>query len=191
MTSRRRPRYPAPATLIALLAPALAATPARLYAGISAGAGPTDSWLGGGTARLTLGRGALAGEVGGRESLASADPRLVGGLFFGLRWRPPPPVYLRLGFAHHHETPLDVVRDQPVGAVFGTARGIVHRSGLELGAGLDFDLPGGPWLPQALADRVGLCVDLSSTWLPATAGPPVYLGVDVAWRVALGREAPP
>lgn len=124
--------------MIALLAATLARAeaPVHLIAGASATVGPPS--LGAGT----LGRIAFTPfktvgfEAGAREMVATRDTRLLGSVFFGLRGITTPASWIRAGFAHHHETPWDVVKDDPVGAIAGIAPDIIHRSGAEVGFGV-------------------------------------------------------
>ena len=118
-----------------------------------------------------------------REGLYTQDARSAGTLFFGARWTPDSPFSLRLGFAHHHEVPWTTLLEHPVWAAAGTAPGIRHRSGVELGAGWRAPLDA-LWEPG----RLGLGVEASVAWLPDSGGPQVYGFLDLLLTLDLGRR---
>ena len=132
-----------------------------------------------GRALLQLPR--VAGDFGVREGLYTDDLRSVGALFFGLRWTPAHPLSARLGFAHHHEVPDEVLFDTPVGAVAGTAEGIRHRSGAELGLGWHLPIDA-VWEPG----RLGAQVELSAAVLGDDQGPRAYGFVDLLFTLDAG-----
>lgn len=66
------------------------------------------------------------------------------------RWHP----FLALGFAHHHESAWEHISTDPVPAIIGLSEhGVHHRSGLETGAGVTYDLPARKGLP--IGGRLG------------------------------------
>jgi len=144
-------------------------------AGVGVGAGGHV----GGRALLQLGR--LAGDFGVREGLYRADFRSVGALFFGARYTPASPWSARVGFAHHHEVADEVLFETPVGAVAGTAPGIRHRSGVEVGGGRHW-VVSGPWEDG----RVGVQLEGAAAWLADPRGPSVYGFVDLLLTVDAG-----
>ena len=94
--------------------------------------------------------------------------------------------YGRLGFAHSHETPAAVLEAEPFGAILGTAEGIRHRSGVELGAGLSLANP--VPVPFGIAqDRSRLGLDLSAAWMGDPTGPPLYLYLEMTGSLDVGR----
>ena len=56
--------------------------------------------------------------------------------------------YLGAGFAHNHETPFDKYLEEPVGAMMGNSRWIIHRTGVAAEIGYDFKgmIRGNHWL---------------------------------------------
>lgn len=180
-----------------LLSAALSTTPAqaaapprllRLAGGLGAGGAPAAPAYaegvssGGhvlGRAQLQVGR--WAGDLAVREGLYAGDLRSVGSLFAGVRLRVgDSPWSLRGGFAHHHEVADEVLVADPVAAVAGTAEGIRHRSGLEVGAAWRAPLPFGE------PDRFGVSVEPGVAWLPDDGGPVVYGFLDVVFTVDVG-----
>lgn len=148
------------------------------------GGSPAGTGLGagghvGGRALLQL--GSFAGDFGVREGLYRADLRSVGALFFGARYTPATPWSARVGFAHHHEVADEVLFDSPVGALAGTAPGIRHRSGIEVGGGRHWVVPG-PWEDG----RVGAQLEVAAAWLADPRGPAVYGFVDLLVTVDAG-----
>ncbi len=130
---------------------------------------------------ITFHRDRVAFDAAARELYATEDSRILGALFFGARFTPAGAAHLRLGFAHNHETPLDVFAANPIGATFGSAEGIRHRSGVELGAGSS--LPIG----TMFGDRMALEVDLGLSWLPGDQGPPLYALLSLGGSIGVGK----
>lgn len=103
-----------------------------------------------------------------REGYWADKARFLGQIGFAPRWRASRAIDAWLGFVHHHETPLDVATDDPVGAIGGTAGGIHHRSGADVGISYGF-----PLIEPANATPVGR-FDLSASVFGDDAGPHVY-----------------
>ena len=187
--------------LLWILLPAAQADPYffRLHGGLSGLAGPNPEAasgyhagdaaepfvadgpsLGGGVlGRVTVHGERFAFDTSAREILSQEDTRLVGALFIGARYTPPSPLHLRLGFAHNHETPIDVFRAAPVASVFGTAEGIRHRSGIEVGVGASTGV-GEAWsFLGPLHERLGFEADLGVAWIPDHQGPHTYVYLDL------------
>jgi hypothetical protein len=178
----------------------------RLHGGLSGLAGPNPgaqsgyhgtssaepftadgpSFGGGLLGRVTVHGERFAFDTQAREILSVQDTRLVGALFIGGRYTPESPLHLRLGFAHNHETPIDVFLDTPGAAVFGTADGIRHRSGVELGVGASTGLSEQWGFLGALRERMGFEADLSLAWLPDHKGPHTYVYLDLTGSIGLG-----
>jgi hypothetical protein len=172
---------------------------ARLYGGLSGLSAPPGGSPESEASVQPLGAGVLgrvtiptsfsstAIDLQAREVWEGSDPRLVGALFFGARLDPGWPVHVRLGFAHNHEIPAAVLQVQPVLAVLGSAEGIRHRSGLEvgIGRGVTWTLP--QPLPLGLHERLGAEINLSGAWFPDPQGPSAYVFLDVAMSVGVGK----
>jgi hypothetical protein len=164
------------------------AYPATLQGGLIVGAtlgaqgsgGPAA--LGGGRLLVHLGESASL-DLAGAEGYAAGPGRQVGAIGVGARAWLGGPVYVRGGFLHHHEVPWASFRDEPARAVAGVGDAIVHRSGAEVGAGAALDLE--RWDPRLA--RLGLGLDLSLGWLPATEGPPIAVGAGAGLLVHAGR----
>jgi hypothetical protein len=135
--------------------------------------------------RVTVHGERAAFEAAAREGLLTEDARLSGALFFGARLTPSQTAHWRIGFAHNHETPLDVFDADPVGSILGSADGIRHRSGLELGGG--FSLPIS-YEDTALADRFALHVDAGVSVLFDDSGPPVYAYLEIGGNIGVGQR---
>jgi hypothetical protein len=135
--------------------------------------------------RLTVHGTRAAFEAAAREGLLTEDARSAGALFFGARLTPSDRAYWRVGFAHDHETPVDVFRAEPVGAILGSAEGIRHRSGLELGGGLSLPID---YQGTAIADRFALHVDLAVAWLTDDQGPPLYAYLEIGGNLGVGQR---
>lgn len=123
----------------------------------------------------------LAVEVGARSGLLANDLREVTQIGLGLRWEPGLP-YLRAGLIHAHETPWATLVEQPLQSIAGTAKGIEHRSGVELALGLHPTL-----VPDESDGRIGAFLELAAVVLTDAYGPPVYAQVDAGFSVGLGR----
>lgn len=184
----------APLLLSLCLSAQAADTPASLFlvqAAPSVGMGPRSGALSaaGGwsiSGGMRLGpepRRAIGLDLRLRELVASAEPRVVSTIDFDLRWPGGPGPYLDLGFSHHHEVGLDLYQQNPVAATLATLPGIVHRTGLNVGGG--WLLPS-PWKELDPAHRLHPSVHLGGTWLPASAGPPVYGFVELGLAMELG-----
>ncbi len=195
------PRSPLFAAVVLLLVgtPAAAAPPpppprpdypVTLVAGLGFLAGPTadetgtgTSYGGWGVGRILVHWQNLAVDLGGRAGAASSDLREIGNISAGLRWSPQP-AYIRVGFVHHHETPWEIVQEQPVLAAIGSAEGIRHRSGVEMALGFD-----GAVLPKELpARRLGLWIEGAVEIFPDDNGPPIYGNLDAGLRYKLGKD---
>jgi hypothetical protein len=125
-------------------------------------------------------------ELSAREGLASGDFREIGGIGVFARVHPTGGWYARGGFAHHHEMPWDLAKQHPVGTVIGSAPGIRHRSGLELGGGGVWAAPG-----EILRDQWVIGVDLSANWFPDPQGPRVYAFLEVQVGIGVGKPRKP
>ena len=111
--------------------------------------------------------------VMGREGYALVDQRIITQLTLGAQiWgrlgitRP----YARLGFIHQHEESLAVAAEDPATVVLGIGDGIRHRTGGELGVGLDIPF----WTRDSLAFFAG--IDAYAKLLPDDLGPLVQAG---------------
>ncbi|MDG1480893.1 MAG: hypothetical protein P8R54_14955 [Myxococcota bacterium] len=149
--------------------------------------GVTDALSAGGflSGRITVHGERAALEAAAREGLLTEDTRSAGALFFGARFTSAETVYWRVGFAHNHETPIAVFSEDPLGGILGSAEGIRHRSGLEVGGGLS--------LPTelalfGLADRLALHVDGGISWLVDDNGPPLYVCVELGGHIGVGQR---
>ena len=84
------------------------------------------------------------------------------------RWKP----YLWTGFAHNHESPWAMVVKDPLGHIFGLSNhGVAHRSGLDLGLGLVYEIP--RVTRWRIATRVGARATFTQFF--GDSGPPRYL----------------
>ncbi len=168
-----------------LLPLALAADfPVTLVGGYGASAAPGSygGFLQGGIVAWP-GRSPVGLDVSAREGLFTADTRMVGTIDAGARWQAAGPLYLRGGFAHHHETPIAMAKEHPIATTLGSLPGIGHRSGLGAGVGIDvpIDYP-------ALQERLGLVIELSVSAFPDRNGPPVYVFLEQAWTIDAGKR---
>lgn len=118
------------------------------------------------------------------EGLASNTTRTVGTVDADVRWPAADGPYAFVGFAHHHETAIDLAIAHPVGATLATLPGIEHRTGFELGGG--WDLPT-PWLGIPFAERIRPVARLAVNVLPGTPGPPVYVFGELGLAVSVGH----
>ena len=170
--------------LLALFAPGVAfAAPHPYFVGVSLGLtsfyGTPDSGGGIGFARATAHLPWLSIDAYGGEGLSANDTRLVGAIGIGLR-RYFGPVHLRVGFAHHHETPWDEFVANIGGSLAGTGTGIRHRSGVEAGAGYTWTFPF--W-----KERLGIMTNLDVRWFPDAFTAPLYVTGGVEVEVRLGK----
>ena len=117
------------------------------------------------------------------EGYASNEGRTVGAIDADVRWPSADGPYAFLGFAHRHETTLDLVVAHPVGATLATLPGIEHRTGFEVGGGWDFPTP---WAGIRFAERVRPITRLAITVLPGTAGPPAYVVGELGLALSVG-----
>ena len=171
-----------PALLALPLAAALALAPLSATAGevqLSIGlSGAASDWKSDGTGSGTLRLGyRFIDLVGiyflGKLGYGAVDDRVLTGLQLGAQvWgrlgilRP----YLRLGLLHIHEEPWTAVTNEPAGALLGVGDGIRHRTGLELGGGLD--------IPFMKRQKWELLISLEGTadWVTYSSGPSWYWG---------------
>jgi hypothetical protein len=121
-------------------------------------------------------------DLSGREGVATNDTRTVGTVEVMARWMPRGPLYLKGGFAHHHETPIALAQENPVMVTLGSAPGIRHRTGLGASVGVDLNIP-----ERTLDDRLGIAFELSVSVLPDANGPPVYVFLEQAWTLDVGK----
>jgi hypothetical protein len=87
----------------------------------------------------------------------------------------------RVAFAHQHELPWDEYTASIGSAVkssFGVHDDIGHRSGFEVGGGLELSAPGFP---------LGFYTQVTAIVLPGTAGPPVTLQTELGLSIAVGK----
>jgi hypothetical protein len=174
-----------------LLIPLLVALPAhagggdypfRLQGGLCGGIGPPSIGACSEGRLLVEGR-TMAFEAAAREGLFTDDTRVVGALFFGARATLPAGAHFRGGFAHNHEVPWAVLQDEPIGSVLGSATGIRHRSGVELGLGYSY------WFDDAwLGDRLSIYADGASSLLFDDKGPLVYAWLEGGVSIAVGAR---
>ena len=162
--------------LLALASLALAAPSFTISGALGAAAGP-PSWGGYGAIDGVAHLGPLGAELRLREGLHTADARTVGALMAGGRYTRGVG-YLRGGFLHHHETPLDAFLAQPLRAALGSADGIRHRTGVEIGGGIDVSVN-----PEVLDDRIGFVLDLGVGIVPDPQGPQVYVSLEQGWSL--------
>lgn len=156
--------------------------PVRLQGGLCGGLGPPSVGACS-EGRVLVEGGTMAFEAAAREGVFSDDARIVGALFFGARATLPAGFHVRGGFAHNHEVPWAVLQDEPAGSLLGSADGIRHRSGLELGLGYSY------WFDDAwLGDRLSVYVDGASSALFDRKGPLVYGWVEGGVSIAVGAR---
>jgi hypothetical protein len=105
--------------------------------------------------------------IGARFELPLASP-----------WKP----YLWTAFAHNHESAMLAVKDDPLGHLFGLSEhGVHHRSGLELGLGLAYEVP--RLTKWKIATRVGTRLTFAQFF--GDSGPPRYLDFTMTVGVAI------
>lgn len=150
--------------------------------------GDASSWEGDRVGYLSL-RAAYAWEslgvyVIGKSGAGEVDDRMLQHLGFGgqlaLGWGRYRPV-LRAGVVHQHEVARVDVDADPAGSLLGYGRGIRHRTGASLGAGLRVDV--GAWGRGVWFVAVDGGVDL----MLGSEGPGVYGGAGVALGVSFPR----
>ena len=71
-------------------------------------------------------------------------------------------------------------------AILGSAEGIRHRSGLELGVGASTKIPEAIDFLGGLGERLGLSADLSAAWFPDDNGPRAYVYLDLTGSIGIG-----
>jgi hypothetical protein len=122
----------------------------------------------------------------GIAGLGSSNLRHVGGVGAGVRFLLPKLAILRgtfrVAFAHQHELAWGLYTEN-IGSVlkatFGVHEKIVHRTGFELGGGLELTpIPGGP---------LGFYVQVNAIVLPETEGPAVTVMTELGLSVAVGK----
>ncbi len=88
--------------------------------------------------------------------------------------------YLWLAFAHNHETPLSNAAKNPLPVALGLSEdGVNHRSGLEAGVGVSYELP--PRAPDRLHGRVGVRAAVAQM---LGSGPPRYVDLVLSLGIA-------
>ena len=135
--------------------------------------------------RMVFHLGKIGADLGLREGLSSTGT--VGAIFAGPRYSPVPGLHLRTGFAHHHETPMDIAKQDALGAIAGVAPGIVHRSGLEVGLGVGKALSTGLASALPLGERLGWEIDLGLSWMLDDGGPPVTGWLGLSGTIGVGQ----
>lgn len=138
-----------------------------------------------GVAHLVVNLGRFGLEAGGREGWAFAESRELGNIFLGARYYLPGDFHLRLAFSHNHEVPQLILLADPIGSISGTADGIRHRSGVELGVGWTYRAEGR--LPFRGLDWLGAWTEASVQLFPDAQGPQAYLLVEYGLSFDLGR----
>ena len=156
--------------------------PLSVEASLAASAGPPA--LGGGFsagARLRI-SDRLGAEVRLQEAIAAPELRVISTIRIGGTWTTNSGLMLRLGFAHGHEVSDELLLDKPVGAMLGSADGIVHRSGVTAGLAMNRRLS------PRLTDRLGWTLALDVDAYPDRGGPPVYASLGGGVTLALGKR---
>jgi len=90
----------------------------------------------------------------------------------------------RVAFAHQHELEWEKYRKSIGSALestFGVHEDIAHRSGFELGGGLELSAPTFP---------LGFYAMVSAIVLPGTAGPPLTVQTELGLSIAVGKPLP-
>ncbi len=182
--------------LCVLAAPASAAPMSGerpVWLGIGSGFSGTapDEFVGGGiTGNVTLGLRLLpvSPELILREGVAglgSDDVRHLAGIGAGVRILFPRLLIARatarVAFAHQHELAWDLYTESleaGIQSTFGVHDKIVHRSGFEVGGGIELSAP--PF-PLGFYARVGAIV------LPGTEGPPLTIQTEIGLSIAIGK----
>lgn len=159
-----------------------------LGAGLSGAWGAVDA-LGGGAevrAGASMGRDPQRSpglEARVREVLHGPDIRQVGGIGLVVRYPAGIGPYGGIGFAHHHDAPIALTLDHPVGVLAGTDPDLTHRTGFSLEAGWDFPTfaPG-----MTTLERFALYTELSAVVLPDGHAPVFYTFLSIGVRGAVG-----
>ncbi len=169
-----------------LLSTALAAptAPVTLMGGLGGVAGVGDGGITG-VGHLVVNLGRFGLEAGGREGWAFAESRELGNIFLGARLYLPRDFHVRLAFSHNHEVPQAVLLEDPMGSLSGTAPGIRHRSGVELGVGWSYRNTGR--LPFTWLDWLGAWTEATVQVFPDDLGPHAYLLVEYGLSFDVGR----
>ena len=122
----------------------------------------------------------------GVAGLGSDDLRHVAGVGGGVRFLLPRLAILRgtvrVAFAHQHELPWDEYTASIGAAVkstFGVHEHIGHRSGFEVGGGLE--------LTPDPDGRLGFYAAVNAIVLPGTAGPPLTVITEIGLSIAVGK----
>ena len=158
-------------------------TPVSVYGGLSAQVGSPS--VGGGVQGGFVWRTSpkWAVDIGTRETIVTSDPRwltgirVIGRYQMGRTW-------VGGGLAHFHEVNLDDALSSPLLAVIGSLPEIVHRSGLELNAGVSGRIPVLDW------KRWGWQSQVSVSLFPDPFGPRAYLSLDGAITLDIGKVKP-
>ncbi|MEQ1502916.1 MAG: hypothetical protein ABMB14_11835, partial [Myxococcota bacterium] len=87
------------------------------------------------------------------------------------------------GFVHQHETPWDAFVSDPVMHAIGSGHAIGHRSGLDAGAGWQWDLPS----LHTSGAHVGAAA--LASWFPDASGPHLYGVIETLLTIDLGKPA--
>lgn len=177
--------------MLLLVALSLAETRVSFAGGVAGAMGTSDpvSGAGGvsGGASVALAPDPSRGlvlEAHAREMIASGPGRTVGGIYVNVRWPAGAGPFLYGGFAHHHETGLEIVAHHPVETVGGFHSGIDHRSGFLVGAG--WELPA-PYTDPAFLARLRPVFRVDAEVLPGSVGPLAYLMAGISIHLAVGR----
>lgn len=125
----------------------------------------------------------LEGRVG--EGVWTGDLRTVGNIDFDLRYPAGSGPFAYVGFAHHHELPVDDAIAHVGGAIAATYPGITHRTGFEIGAGWDV---AAPFPNSAFGSRVRPTVRMAVAVLPDGVSPPVYITGDLGVTLGIGKR---
>ena len=120
-----------------------------------------------------------------KQGWAFADGRELGNIFLGARYHLPRDFHLRVAFSHNHEVPGDVLFADPVGSLSGTASGIRHRSGVEVGVGWSYRNVGR--LPFDWLDWLGAWTEASVQLFPDASGPRAYVLLEYGLSFDVGR----
>jgi hypothetical protein len=133
-------------------------------------------------------RRSLGLEVHSRELFLTEESRSVASIGFRARYPCGTGPFAALGFAHNHEQAWQRAQDHLLATTLATDPQITHRTGIELGVGLD--LP--PTAPEAeFASRIRFRLAIAEVILPATEGPLAYTFVEVGLRLGVGKMAGP
>lgn len=89
--------------------------------------------------------------------------------------------YVGGGFAHNHEVPINDFIDQPVGALLGNGKAIIHRTGGALELGYDF---------HSLVEKIGLypTTNFCFTYLALDNEPNPYFNLSLGLRFGVKKQ---